>query len=250
MKYFALLVLLLSATANATIITIEPDDYAHGTVILPSDGASISFIHHAFHARDFTSRAAIAAFEITCVDTAHCSAPTGTHILSDGTLRDGELARGATRGLAAIRDHTTADIGPDALETLGEFVAVRVDFAAPTKYFGADLFSFHGDSVALYAFAQDGTFLSRILSDTAGMQFIAPNCDGPGSTCARHRYNMQVWHDTADIAFVIFGSTDAQVFADAVRFEVPEPSTIALFGLGLAGFAVRRRAGTRRKVGQ
>jgi hypothetical protein len=242
MKYLALSLLALSGAANATIITIEPDDYAHGSVILPSHGASIAFVQHQNQSSQLTYRAAIAAFEITCADPVLCSAPTGTQVLSDGTLRNGQLARGVTSNLNALRfgPLTVGTDLDDVLSSLNAFTGVRVDFDAPTNFFGADLFSFPGDTVDVYAFSSEGVLLSR--TNSAGMTTLDPDCSSPMSTqCARYRYNMQVSHDTADIGFVIFGSSGSPAFVDAIRFEVPEPATSALLCFGLAGLMLRRR---------
>lgn len=246
MKYIAWLLLIVSGAANAVIVTIDADDYAIGTVIGPTPDAAISYLNHKRGEPFFTYRAAIAALEPTCILYTVCAASTGTQVLSDGTLKNGQLQPHGTGELINIfyggltPGQPGKKLDSATMAEMRDFYAMRVDFSSPTDFFAADLYGEASDTVFLLTFDREGTFLSNS-SSTANVSIkeMGPDCT-PSYACRRIEYAVQQQHDTADIAFVIYGSISSVLYPDAIRFNVPEPSAFALFGLGLLGLAASR----------
>ncbi len=122
-------------------------------------------------------------------------------------------------------------------------------FASPLRSFGLDLLfqSLDGASFVGYTIFDSGNVI--LASD--GFIPIPANPNGPDPTspsAAGGGIFLGFVSDSANIARIEFvefdennGNPDANIGYDTFRFDVPEPGTLMLVGLGLIGFAATRR---------
>ncbi len=105
----------------------------------------------------------------------------------------------------------------------------RATFSALSKYVAIDVVNNDGqgsDNAFMEVFGSGG-LLTTIYSSTI---------DFPGFQTLSFR------SESAEISYIRMSSSDGSDFnLDRLQFEVPEPSTLALMGIGALGFSVRRK---------
>ena len=127
---------------------------------------------------------------------------------------------------------------PQNVQNMGEpvwndfaFNVLRADFDVQTDFVQIDLIFRDDDVAALRAFASDGTLIHEVVGS------------GDGRT-ANAFHTATINRATADIAYVTAGGVGGEgAFLDNFSFnriDIPEPGTLALFGLGLVGLGFTR----------
>jgi hypothetical protein len=216
---FALAALLFAGShaANATLVTIEPDDYAVGAVVGTED-ATLRFVRGS-RTTPLTYYDAVAAIHTGCGDFA-CPAPTGTQSLWDG------VSLGSSQSVTGnFHSHYAAfangDGPPGEYAPTAPFRALRIDFDSPVSYFDALMFSGSGDPVNLFAYS------------TTGQLLYSGRYSGVRSAPYNYYYDIQMTREISDIAYLFIGGASAAVGIDRIRYDVPEPATFGMMALGL-----------------
>lgn len=208
-----------SFTPAASVITFDSpglgtNNPVYSFVAVPDIGdITVSFGSH------FVGQTLSGGFPVTLVDTspdgplALANNPTGTEIVNDG-------APGAT---SPVLSGSPIFNGP-----------IAVLFSVPVAAVGLKGGFF--DAIAattIEAFDGDGNSLGSITNSVTGFEFYGLAATGPTGI--------------SGISFYITGNEPAGFQIDNVTFgaisvvNIPEPASLALFGLGLAGVAALRR---------
>lgn len=247
-KHFAIACLLLmSASANALIITIDPDDYAAGTNLSNlGTGVTLSTITGGAGATTPTLSSVYAQRSPQCLsDPTTCDATTG--VQGFGTTADAESNlyfdwSTVNDAAACFRQYS---LGAACDLFLESFQAMLIAFDSPTDYVQLSG-AFLTDAMDLIAF--DSAF-NRITC-------VLPDCVSTHTfdfrESAGYQYNtttVSLSTSGQSIAYVVAAgvagnsSLDRLLFNVADASNVPEPGTLALFGAALAGLGLRRRRG-------
>jgi hypothetical protein len=234
--------LLLGAfSADAGLVTVDANYFAAGTdVSTATPGVTLS---------NFSVGAGVATFAPIYATYDPNVAATGTNVLGEGYWGEDfakyailDIAQGnaPSFGLSVFR----ADFGQatNYVDLLGSFSQGE----GPRTWEDSrmDAFDQDGNLVATCSFgAAAGT--SGVLP-TVGQQFGCATYLGPSSNYAGVAdFDLQIATTDADISTIVFGSTLGAAAAPTRLefYDVPEPGTLALLGLGLAcvGFTQWKR---------
>lgn len=226
----ALAVLLFAGghAANATLVTIEPDDYAVGAVVGTED-ATLRFVRGG-RTTPLTYYDAVAATHTGCGDDPGCPAPTGTQVLSDGLSNHHVGVTGNFRS-----DFAPVANGTGSTESGGTFRALRIDFDSPVNYFDALMYGGSNDGINLFAYSTTGQLL-----------YSAITVMGTPAGYFRTYYDIRMTRETSDIAYLFIGGWSAAAGIDRIRYDVPEPATLGMMALGLLGVVGMGRKQLRR----
>ena len=249
-RFLLVLVLLLaSSSASAVLLTIEPDDFDPGSYIsyaVPGvTMSSISLIPYSDQSGN-VGYAPVAgpvfshAMPIGCttVPSLPCAA-TGDQVF--GFEPGAAASTNGTRwgDIRGFPSNCLIGCGSDGF--LVEHL-LRLDFSKSTSYVDVLGLFQSGDPTAIFAYDALGNGVGQCIQpfpiSIGCVEEFIPTPSSPGF----HGWaRASVYDPLASIRTVIIGGAVATKLVDRIRVEVPEPATIALFGIGLAGMMVGRR---------
>ena len=236
MAGIVLLAALASGNAQASLITFDPDDYAAGTVVShvnPHVDLSSFRLYH-----DTAGTPAFApVYASHCYGTTSDCATTGTKVFGDGfggVDQWGALGDGIRNATSCFR---SLNGGTGSCEN--RFNVMLMTFATTTDFVQISGGYWAQDETYLYGFDESFNFVGSMTR-----VFDYSNC-----TPGRMEYckvTTSLNSAMGGIRYVLAGGWSNGTSLDNLRFNsVPEPGTLALLGLGLAGVvAARRRKAT------
>jgi hypothetical protein len=114
---------------------------------------------------------------------------------------------------------------------------LQVSFDAPTNYVQI-VGNYGSDPPGLFAFSSDGTLVASCMYWLPG---CAAEVTGPHQPASIYQSTLTVTSAQSDIAWVVYGGTFGTTTVHQISYNVPEPSTLLLVGLGAGGLIRRRR---------
>jgi hypothetical protein len=221
--------------AQAVIITIDPDNYAHGTDLSHvGPGLTLNVLRQSSYDIPESSVYAPLVTPLLAVDCdqSRCGAHEGTrefgHQLTDGLISH---AYGEINIFDWCYDQGLPSSCRDGFSVLEMVFDQPTDFLQLETVWGSD-------PAAIMAFNSAGERLfycgANYTSCTDMIHTEIVNGD--------YNSTFVVERSQRDISRVIFGAIMGSAHLGEISYRVPEPGTLALFAmtLGLAGFARRR----------
>jgi hypothetical protein len=227
----ALVALMVGDDANATLITIEPDDHVGGTNVTH---ASPFVSLQTFRRHSTTSNVPVFA----PVSVADCSSPgpdceaaTGTRVFRDafgGTVGWGAFGGAISDATGCFRDLAFSLSNP----CFDDFFNVMLmTFADPTDFVEITGAFYAEDHTYLYGFDDSFNFVGRMSHPASDFQ----RCRGEGAYTDYCIVTTSLTSSSSNVRYVIAGGWSNSTSLDNLRFNVsvPEPGTFALLGFGL-----------------
>jgi hypothetical protein len=173
-------------------------------------------------------------------------APTITPVLtSTGWYGPSQtLFSGGSLGYDAYHYCSTLGRNPEyqGFSCLNGYSVLELNFDAPTNF--VSLVGYFGmDAPGMIAYASDGTLLGGCGTTGAG---ISPGCLqtfaylGTTPPFGDYRSTLSITSSSHDISRIVWGSFAGASFLGAITYNVPEPGTLLLSAIGLAGFFIAR----------
>lgn len=233
MAWVVLIAALASTAAQATIITFDPDDYATGAVLSNANPhvelSSFRLYHDTAGTPTFAP-----VYAANCYGSTSDCATTGTKVFGDafgGVDQWGALGDGIGNAVGCFR----ALNGVGSSSCTDRFNVMLMEFADTTDFVEISGAYWAQDETYLYGF--DDAFN---LVGTMTRAFDFTRCmSGETDYC---KVTTSLNSAAGGIRYVIAGGWSNGTSLDNLRFNsVPEPGTLALLGLGLAGIVAARR---------
>lgn len=238
-------VLLMSGAANATLIVIEPDDFASGTDISNlTPGVTLATWTQATNASNRFTPIVSAVYSTTgCGHHSVSCAPTGTSMFSANSGSQGYGWGGAFYGDGCHRLRNASGTSGYCVQGFQVFTAT---FDTPTSFVSFET-TWQSDPVWVYAYNTAGEL---IMSCKGINEAVNPGCyTSTGVQLPYYSGTVSVYSALGDIAWILAGSDNGNAGIDRMTFEsgvsVPEPATLGLMLTGLLGGVIGKR---RRRV--
>lgn len=223
-KVLMLLALMISSAANAAWITLEPDEAPVGTDVSEYwDGVTLSSV---VYLGDYLGDASFTKTPVVIGESDR--AVTGSHYFSPTYINSVPPWQLISNPRCFLEYRLCGYPTSALLLTFNELVAavsILSNFKdAPSIWlFDADLNQV-GACSSTFRFAENPCY-----------EFLAVN------PVYESEWRITATSDARNIRYAIIGGMGSPGLIDAISYSVPEPGTLALFGIGLLGFAMRRR---------
>jgi hypothetical protein len=238
---FFLLLLVFASAANAIIINVDPARFEPGTGISNSfTGVSLSNI-----SGGYPPGTPLTSSSIYALECAPCAGDTnGQVVFGHGPLSFGyDVADYIFDYSDFAARYYEEDYSSSYDFIAGRWNALRIDFHQPTSYVhliggGAS----NGNFFVMDLWGTDGQRLGRCFSGIENTQCSATPIGGEPDP-SKIPWAFTFTSLDADISYITAGGWAGGQYVHSLTFSsVPEPSTLILFGLGLAGLIFRTKS--------
>lgn len=239
-----LLLLIVFSYSNAFggLVTVEPDDYEHGTNITSStSGVWLRAISQNVDSHSTAEGIYVGDVYATqgspCYAGDACDQPyvagTGENVFGWRSL-NGNFSQSWNGAYQYSNMEDFPDWAPNA-----SFMGMMVSFENPTSYVELLGMTFT-DATAMIAYDIAGNRLEITSEVGSGMNYCC--AFEPGLT-HYSKYNISISREFNDIAHIVVGGEYASTYLDRLRYatSVPEPATVLILSSGLLVLGVRRK---------
>lgn len=221
-KRIACLFLALSASAEGGVFILDADSFTTGTDVTHAI-AGLSLLSYS-QGGTTTYSPTIAPISVMT-----CGSGCGSQVFGNtGAPYSPENFRELNAAYSCMMGHPYSC--RDGYQTMN----LLLD--SPTDYVGIET-EWLDDHPGLYAFDSTGVLLFSCMGMNAGPCSRSTSMDSEG----RHHTLFEFSRDSKDVAHVMFGGVYGSNRVGSISVSVPEPSSLILCGLALAGAVAARR---------